>query len=282
LAEAFGILSGAVGIAATFTVCVDCFEYIQLGRHFGRDFQTSILIFDSARLRLTRWGQAVNIYTDPKLGNPEAKQEEISNAKATLFQILVLFSDTEKISKRYRLNAELSGDPSVYSINDMDLETIALHNKMKQLALKRQKRTGILKIASWTLYHGSEFKRLIENITMLIDNLEDIFPSRARQNELVQQEVEQVQSRQEQELLRNATKDVDGLLHRVTDKVLTGHLFLNVTVRNQGRALNGDTVGNGWEGPLIGRGNVYDGVIIEDNARVHNGNQYGGKSFWDD
>ncbi|KIJ47817.1 hypothetical protein M422DRAFT_248389 [Sphaerobolus stellatus SS14] len=115
------------------------------------------------------------------------------------------------------LNAELSSDPSVYSINDMDLETIVLHNKMKQLALKRQKRTNILKIASWTLYHGSEFKRLIESIIMLIDNLEDIFPSRARQNELVQQEAEQVQSRQEQELLKNAIKDVDSLLHCATD-----------------------------------------------------------------
>lgn len=34
MAEPFGIVSGTVGIASAFTACVDCFEYIQLGRHF--------------------------------------------------------------------------------------------------------------------------------------------------------------------------------------------------------------------------------------------------------
>ena len=28
MVEPFGIVAGAVGIAAAFTVCVDCFEYI--------------------------------------------------------------------------------------------------------------------------------------------------------------------------------------------------------------------------------------------------------------
>ena len=60
MAEPFGIVAGAVGIAAAFTACVDCFEYIQLGRHFGRDYQTDLLSLNCARLRLTRWGQAVN------------------------------------------------------------------------------------------------------------------------------------------------------------------------------------------------------------------------------
>ena len=68
MAEPFGIVSGAVGTATAFTACVDCFGYIQLGRHFGRDYQTYLLSLNCARLRLTRWGQAVNIYEDPKAG----------------------------------------------------------------------------------------------------------------------------------------------------------------------------------------------------------------------
>jgi hypothetical protein len=36
MAKPFGIIAGAVGIAAAFTACVDCFNYIQLGRRFGR------------------------------------------------------------------------------------------------------------------------------------------------------------------------------------------------------------------------------------------------------
>ncbi|KAI1360663.1 hypothetical protein F5Y08DRAFT_316881 [Xylaria arbuscula] len=35
MAEIFGVVSGAVNIAALFTNCIGCFEYIQLGCHFA-------------------------------------------------------------------------------------------------------------------------------------------------------------------------------------------------------------------------------------------------------
>jgi Prion-inhibition and propagation len=56
-------------------------------------------------LRLTRWGQAVNIHGDPKLGRPDATAAEVQTAKDNLFQILVLFADTKSISKNYKLKA---------------------------------------------------------------------------------------------------------------------------------------------------------------------------------
>ena len=111
MAEPFGIAAGAVGIAAAFTACVDSFGYVQLGRHFGRDFQTDILALNFARLRLTRWGQAVNIYDDPKLDRPDATPAEIQAAKDTLHHILQLFADTAKISKKYKLNTNAGDDP---------------------------------------------------------------------------------------------------------------------------------------------------------------------------
>jgi hypothetical protein len=99
MAEPFGIVAGAIGIASAFTACVDCFEYVQFGRHFGRDFEISWLAPDCARLRLTRWGESVNIYDDPKLGRQDATATEIQLAKDALLQILMLFADTESISK---------------------------------------------------------------------------------------------------------------------------------------------------------------------------------------
>jgi hypothetical protein len=98
MAEPFGIVAGAIGIASAFTACVDCFEYVQFGRHFGRDYETSQLALNYARLRLTRWGESVNIYDDPQLGRQDATAAEIQLAKDALLQILVLFADTESIS----------------------------------------------------------------------------------------------------------------------------------------------------------------------------------------
>jgi hypothetical protein len=53
MAEPFGIIAGAIGISSTFTACVDRFKYIQLSRHFERDFQTHQLAIKCASLRLT-------------------------------------------------------------------------------------------------------------------------------------------------------------------------------------------------------------------------------------
>ena len=156
MSEPFGIVAGAISVSAAFTACVDCFEYIQFGRQFGRDFQTDRLSLDCAKLRLARWGQAVNIYSDPRLGKPDATATEIQTAKDTLLQILALFADSEGISKKYTLGAKSSEDLTLLSANDMDPTVLALENTMKQLASKRQKGTGVLRLTSWALYHRLE------------------------------------------------------------------------------------------------------------------------------
>jgi hypothetical protein len=167
---------------------------VQLRRHFGRDFQTYVLTLNCARLRLTRWGQAVNIYDDPKLGRPDATPAEIQAAKDTLHHILQLFADTEKISKKYKLNANAGDDLSTLSTDDPAV--MALSSKMKELATRRQKGSSVLKTASWALYHRSELKELIENITSLIDNIEDLFPAPQSQLALVKQETAEIQDKQ--------------------------------------------------------------------------------------
>ncbi|KAJ3336465.1 hypothetical protein HDU93_002787 [Gonapodya sp. JEL0774] len=80
VAEVFGIVCGAVSIAATFSTCHKCFNYVQVGRGFDKDIQTETLNlallsrgFDKdiqtetlnlalLKLRLSRWGEAVHIY----------------------------------------------------------------------------------------------------------------------------------------------------------------------------------------------------------------------------
>lgn len=281
MAEPFGIIAGAVGVAAAFTTCVDCFEFIKLGRHFGRDFQTKLLTLNCARLRLTRWGEAVNIYNDPQLGNPNASPAEIQTAKDTLIQIIVLFANTEKISNKYKLGPN-AGVLSVYSTTDMDPAFLALNNKMRDLAIKRQNGTGLLKKASWALYHNSEFSKLIEDITTLIENLENLFPAPASQLELVKQEAAKLNDNQELQLVENATEGVDKLLHAAIKESRTGHQYLNVVVIGQAKALNGDIFGSDWKSTAIGVPHTYNGVRVEGNATVLNGNKYGGKDFFDD
>lgn len=123
----FGIVAGSIGIAAAFGACVDCFEYIQLCRHFGKDYQTNILIIDLLGLRLCRWGEAVNIYEDLRLGTPTASLVELQTAKDTLLQILVLFADSEKLSKKFKLSGK-DGELSQSASTDLAPLELVLHN----------------------------------------------------------------------------------------------------------------------------------------------------------
>lgn len=279
MAEPFGIVAGAVGISAAFTACVDCFNYIQLSRRFGRDFQTDILSLNCARLRLTRWGQAVNIYGDPKLGRADATAAEVQTAKDTLFQILVLFADTENISRKYKLKARDGEDLSIFTTDDMDPVVMALSNKMKDLAMKRQKSSSILKTASWALYRGAELKDLISKIILLIDSLEKLFPA-PQSLELVRQETVGISDIQELKLVEDAAQNVDELLHVAAKEVLTGHRYLNISIK--GKAQTGDSFSSDWKGQAEGTSHIYDGVKVDKDGKALIGNKYGGKDFWDD
>ena len=55
MAEIFGTVAGALRVAALFNnCCVDCFECVQLGRRFGRDYERCQLRVKIAQTRLSR------------------------------------------------------------------------------------------------------------------------------------------------------------------------------------------------------------------------------------
>ncbi|KFZ24429.1 hypothetical protein V502_01092 [Pseudogymnoascus sp. VKM F-4520 (FW-2644)] len=279
MAEPFGIVAGAIGITSAFTACVDCFEYVQFGRHFGRDFQTSQLALDCARLRLTRWGESVNIYNDPKLGRQDATATEIQLAKDVLLQILVLFADTEGTSKKYKLTAKADEDLLAYSTGDMDPKMVMLDNKMKGLAIQRQKKGRFLKLASWALYHRSNLKDLLEQIVSLLDEIERLFPAPRSQTTLVQQEVAEIGDRQSLELIADAATGVDSLLQKTVKEVIAGHRYPNIQIK--GQAHTGDSYSSDWSWGAMRASHKYDEIKVEESGKALVGNKYGGKDFWD-
>ncbi len=280
MAEAFGITAGAVGITAAFTACVDCFEYVQFGRHFGRDYQTDLLALNCSRIRLTRWGQAVDILNNPKMGRPDATAPQIQTIKNTLYQILVLFANSTKISQQYKLSATADEDLSVLSSDSMDSMFATLSNNMRELAIKRQKRSNILKIAQWALYHRSEFKSLIESLSSLIDNVEKIFPAPQAQATLVRQEAAELHDRRALELVESAAEDVDSLLQTAAREAQSGHRYLDVLVK--GKTQTGDAFSSDWHGKAVGASHTYDSVVVDNDGKALMGNKYGEKDFWDD
>ncbi|OBT39543.1 hypothetical protein VE00_10655 [Pseudogymnoascus sp. WSF 3629] len=280
MAEPFGLSAGAVSIAAAFTTCIDCFGYIQFGRHFGRDFQTDQLTLSCARLRLARWGESVDIYNDSKLGKVDATEAEIQVAKDTLLQILVLFAETRRISNSYRSAAKADEDLSPFSTDDMDRTIAALDNTMEGLAVKRQKGSRLLKLASWALYHRAELKTLLNNIILLIDSIEKLFPAPETQLTLLRQDAAAVGDKESLELIKSNAKGVDSLLQTAIQEALTGHQYLNVVELEQGgkaliRNKNGDNerskVVNNFSGSVSTSGGkaIYGNTIRSNTGTIN-------------
>ena len=280
MAEPFGIAAGAVGVAAAFTACIDCFGFVQLGRHFGRDYQTDILTLDTARLRLSRWGEAVAVYDDPKLGRQDATDAEVRNARDTLYQILTLFAESENISRRYALQAK-SSDITVLTPNELDPTVIALSNLMKDLAIKRQRRSSVLKKTSWALYHRSELRELVASVTNMVDNIEKLFPAPPdRQLELVKQETAELRGNKELELTAASAEGVDSVLSAASKERLTGNLYVKIVI--EGKAQTGDSFGKDWDRPAVETNSTYQDILVVKGGQALVGNKYGGKDFWDE
>lgn len=217
--EPAGLAVGALAIAGLFNNAVDCFEYIQIGRNFGQGYQTSLLKLDAARLRLSRWGQAVDISGELKdtqsLSQALESAQEVDKAEQILGQILDLFADAEGISTEFKKRAGRSEQELLVHDTQMDLEPAALtlHNKMRDLSIKRQNQTSLRQKAKWALYQEKHFKKLIENITSLVNDLIELFPAaQASQKKLCTAEVAEMSAKGNLPMLGKVVKSQDKLL----------------------------------------------------------------------
>jgi hypothetical protein len=59
----------------------------------------------------------------------------------------------------------------------MEPVAATLHLKMRELAIKRQNRTGLRQKAKWAPYEEKHFRRLIEDVTKLVTGLTELFPA---------------------------------------------------------------------------------------------------------
>ncbi|KAK3379429.1 prion-inhibition and propagation-domain-containing protein [Lasiosphaeria ovina] len=254
MAEMFGTVVGALGVVDLFNNCVDCFEYVQMGRHFGRDYERCQLKLKVAQLRLSRWGEAIAINEDLRFAMG-AKPED-----------LVQFRDGEMQPVFQRLCRHL-----------------------ESVVRQRQKQTSLVKKAACVLYDGKNFDRLVEQITGFVDDLEKICPVEAICRQLVQVEIEEVDDEPGLMAISDAASGVDSVFAAAAAQKAEG-----IAVKNRAGKINaqGDArvrVGNEYAEKVLGHGwGVADqttnsaGVVdATGSSAVHIGNNYGGRGILD-
>ncbi|KAK8054582.1 hypothetical protein PG994_009649 [Apiospora phragmitis] len=211
MAELFGTVAGALSVAALFTDCVDCFEYVQLGRHFGQDFERCRLKLDIAQTRLSRWGEVVAIHEDPRFATTLPADAPTRQAQFILEELDLLFQSIRKKSQRYELGAK-PDDLAIWRDEDMRAVARQLHQRLGEIVLRRQKQTSLVKKVAWALYDGKQFDKLIEQIAGFVDDLE------APRRQLVQVEIEEVNDEVALETVQDAAANVDSILAEAAER----------------------------------------------------------------
>jgi hypothetical protein len=230
--EPVGFTIGIAGLAGAFTSCVECFEYIQLGRKFGADYGKCLLRLDAAKLRMSRWGASMGFGPAQREGlQIVVSEDEFHLAQSLLEQIMDTFKDAEKFSERFKKHAIMqktkTDDLVVYDAkSDLDPKYQRLHLTMRELAAKRQSGTTILRKTAWALYEKKKFDTMIEDVTGFVNELVELFPAvRDDQRILCETEVCAVEEDQDLALLKDIACEDDKLLEVAVDKEMAvrGH-----------------------------------------------------------
>jgi hypothetical protein len=229
MAEVAGLVIGAASLAGMLNNTLDCFEMVQLGRSFGKNVTTSQIKLDNARLRLARWGKSIGLEEDPvdslQLVKHFGSNETFNHAKNLLGQVSTLFEEAEGVSSKYKSRAQPNdGSLAVYNAEtDLDPSPAALHKQMQKLHIDRQNSSSLRKKAKWALFQEKQFKRLIEDITELVDNLVGLAPdSQQYQRQLADAEVAAVADNEAVSMLKEIAADQDKLLNEALSKAKVG------------------------------------------------------------
>jgi hypothetical protein len=169
----------------------------------------------------------------------------------------------------------------------------ALHEKMRNLAVRRQKQSTILQKTRWALYRKRDFTGLIEDLTELVSTLVELVPMEGQQ-QLCKAEVAEIDNDKSLVLLDNVLSEqvgddnvfLDNLLHETVAKTIEerkGTMTTAAWKRSKAgegsRIRQGDLVASDYRGQVPDREGNY---LVEDsefgkNVVFHQGHSYGGK-----
>ncbi|KAJ9644082.1 hypothetical protein H2199_003950 [Coniosporium tulheliwenetii] len=288
MADLAGLIIGSVALTGLFNNCVDTFQYIQLGRNFGNDYETSLVKLDVVKLRFMRWGALMTIRAGADSQNlrSAASPQEEEVAERLLGQILGAFERAKQTSKTFQTIGK--PDELIVDTQPRSGSMTALHDhlqsKMHKRCSERQKKTSLTAKVKWVLYKKGHFDRLIEDLTELVDALLSTFPTPEEpQRQLCAAEVSDIEKDESLVALKEIAHGSDKLLEDVVVKTLDdrgGQFWRNVKGSGKAEQFMGNEYPVG--GPMDGRQGrqEWHGILGTDDARQFMGNSFGSGRFF--
>jgi hypothetical protein len=268
-----GVLLGLPGL---FVSCVECFEYIQLGRKLEEDYDTAVLRLSNIGLSLSRWGKTMGLDRTPIDMDQIAILEP--EARPLLESIIRRFERANIKSEEFKLRAT-GGDAALIE-RDMRPETGSLYAKMHGWMHARHiNHHNRMKKVRWAVYEKKALNSLISDLRELVDDLIKLFPAaHTSQRQLCEIEVSELED-DTLMLMQNIAKDDDEIMEEVVTAEIAGrkgrgHSFEKFDVEGKAdlsfRA--GNSVARG--ATVIGPGSSYKDFQIRGSGHVDIGDKY--------
>jgi Prion-inhibition and propagation len=286
---ALGVVSLVTAVTGTFTSTVECFQYVQLGRAFGRDFNKYQIRLHALQMRLSRWGLSVGLLPDDSEQRHEISvaQDEADLANSILKCIIEDMQELQKKSARY-LKTKKAGSEELAVLDTADLEPQykPLDQKMKTIWNKRIQSVSLLKRTGWAVYDKTYFDRLLEDTSKNLEELERMFPqAKEPQRALSLAEVGQVKEVDSKETpslnyLREAGEaDKDELLMEAVKQAISanaGQYFTDTVVEGDAQLHQGNkfTKDHTGEYPVPRTSQHFERNVFRGHARGQQGNIY--------
>ena len=286
-----GAVSLATALSGIFVSMVECFEYVELGRRFGKDFNKSQARLAALKLQITRWGISTGALPDPRTGRYRTVEVDAEVAAAALRLLTSIREDTIEVEKK---SQKYGGQPpstsgvdlAVLGLNDMDAPTAALSSGTNVIFAKRVRGVSRRSKVEWAVYEKKHFDRLLDDITENLGHLEKLLPQVAEsQQELCRVEVEEVQGDQSEaamELLHDASQaNKDALLEQAVREAMiargSSHRWERTEVGDDVTLEQGDRIAMGYAGQApVGRiGHNYGVTIGKGRSKIYQGDMYG-------
>lgn len=181
--EPVSLTVGAVALASLFSLCIQCFDLVEIGQKTGVDYEISVVKLSIEKRRLMVWGEAVGILRpdqdrDPLLDEPETRKL----VERILSSVQRLFNEAQNLRSKYGLEktSQVQNDPKAMvegsAVCSLSFESSPLVQFQTKFS-EHRKKVGLMEKTRWAIRDSKKFATLIQDLKDLLDGLGEITTS---------------------------------------------------------------------------------------------------------
>lgn len=218
MAEAAGLVSGAFGVAGLFSVCVQVFDAIQLGRTQDHKLRILMTKLDNKKARFIIWGKALGRDSDSGYDERIDESPRKERIRQSCELIYDLFTEIQTLRTRHGLEVDREANTGTgLRINGGEASAwrMTFRRRRSRLSSSKIRSQQNSHLARWIVKDHKDFMLLVSDLRELIDNLESqtaFHDVQERQRLITSYEIESIPDNGSVQIVEESTADEQGLV----------------------------------------------------------------------